>query len=194
MTRFTVPKSNEANASNQAPSLHIDSRSDGVVIQVFLPRLLVQFAGMLLMRLIVEGRKTAEAVNDNIHREAVQEEVRQDRERRLVMRRKVLRGVDRINHLARHVDPSPEELAAFVDEQALKVGVSRTTLVGMCPVRKRQVWRRYQDKRRALAYSMAGRGASGAEIGKRLGIGARAANKLVRTEIERRNQMHREGV
>lgn len=190
--RFTGQNTNRLPDPRQAPALHIHRSDEGLNLGLFLPHGFVLSWVELLSQALESGRSAFEAVNDHSQRIAVQRREAGERMRRHERQRLIHRAAARVNRMGRRHSPSPEALGDYLDEQAARLGIDRSSLVGICQIRKRQVWRRYQDMRRALALSLARRGASGAEIGERLGIGTRAANKLVKTELARRNQSVRE--
>ncbi|WP_139189048.1 hypothetical protein [Thalassobaculum litoreum] len=186
--KLTERKTTESPAIGQALSLDVRRCSGGVTVEFWFSEAVLRDSVNLLCKFIAIAHAASEAANDNIRQEERRERDHQDAKRRSMHRRRLLIVGAALFRFWRRRNPSPDEWGAHLDEQAAIHGISRPALVSITKLHERRAKRRLNDIRRAVALSMALRGASGTEIGHRLGVGARAANKLVRAELDRRNQ------
>ncbi|WPZ33162.1 hypothetical protein T8K17_18195 [Thalassobaculum sp. OXR-137] len=190
--KLTERNSTDSTVARQAFALDVKRDPDGVTVELRISEAVLRDSINLLCKFIAIAHAASEAANDNIRQEERRERDHQDAKRRSTHRRRLLIVGAALFRFWRRRNPSPDEWGAHLDEQAAIHGISRPALVSITKLHERRAKRRLNDIRRAVALSMAQRGASGTEIGHRLGVGARAANKLVRAELDRRNQTHRD--
>lgn len=186
--KLSERNSTESAGARQAFALDVKRDPHGVTVELQISEAVLRDSVNLLCKFIAIAHAANEAANDNIRQEERRERDYEDAKRRSTHRRRLLIVGAALFRFWRRQTPSPEAWAAHLDEQAAFYGISRPALVGITKLHERRARRRLNDIRRAVALSMAQRGASGVEIGNRLGVGARAANKMVRAELDRRNQ------
>ncbi|WP_028794825.1 hypothetical protein [Thalassobaculum salexigens] len=190
--KLTERNSTDSTVVRQAFALDVKRDTDGVTVELRISEAVLRDGVGLLSKFMIIANAASEAANDNNRREERRESDVKEAQRRSIYRRRLLVAAAGVFRFKRRHRPSPTALGAYLDEQAAVFGISRPALVGITTMHERQVKRRLNAIRRAVAFRMAQSGSSGAEIGKRLGIGVRAANKMVRAELDRRNRIHRE--
>lgn len=172
--------------SGQGPSVSLHQHGDGYEIRISkdaIAHTIPLFASFLKL-----AQDTLKAANDHVATQESQKrkmDVLRERLRERQKRHRIIRWADREIRKQGLTD-EPSEAVLKVASDAL--GVERSVAVKSIQMYRRHRWGRLQAMRKAHAYRWADEGLSTAQIGKRLGIGARAANKLVRSEIDRRNQ------
>lgn len=182
----------ESHSEQQALSLDVRHHAGGVSIELQFADAVLRDGITLLSKFLLIAKSAADAAAEHKRREDRRVLEAQDARSRSIHRRRVMVAAARVFRFKRREQPCPDTLAEFLEEQAAIYGISRPALVGITTIHERQVRRRLNAIRRAVAFRMAQSGSTGAEIADRLGVGVRAANKLVRAELERRNQIVRE--